>query len=269
MGSLSAKIFPPRPDLPADITTLDILKSAAVVLMIIDHVGWLLFPQFEMLRVLGRLCVPLWFFLIGYARSRDIPARWMVGGIILLASSLVVGLPALPLSVLFTMALIRLCLDPFWRLAERHGVYFWWFILLFVFFGYVTNLVVEYGTLGFALACCGYAIRHRQEVDDAFGQTMHRTVPEVLMMAVLLAFGFIETLSFGFSIMGVMVLTAGLLGEYFILQNFEAKTLPGTAGKPHAPLLQFMGRYTLEIYVIHILILKGVFGLSLLADRLL
>lgn len=263
------RIFPPRPELPADLTSIDYLKSAALILMIIDHVGWLLFPEIEWFRVLGRLCVPLWFFLIGFARSRDIPAKWLIAGIVLLISNMLVGLAPLPLSVLFTMALTRLCLDPFWRIAEGKGVYFWWFVLLLAFFGYATGLVVEYGTIGFLLACCGYAVRQRQEVDDALGQTMQRTVPEVLMMVTLLAFGFLETLVFGFSIVAVMVMGAGLLAEYFILQNFESKTLVGTADRPAAPLIRFMGRYTLEIYVLHLLLLKAVYGLQVLAGHLL
>jgi peptidoglycan/LPS O-acetylase OafA/YrhL len=266
---LKAKLFPPHPELPADLTSIDMMKAVAVVLMVIDHVGWLLFPDIEWFRVLGRLCVPLWFFLIGFARTRDIPTRWMVGGIILLISSLLVGLPPLPLSVLFTMALTRLCIDWFWRVVKDNPIYFWWFVLLLVFAGYVTNMVVEYGSMGFLLACCGYAVRNRVEVDDALGQTMHRTVPEVLMMAVLLAYGFLETLSFGFSIVAVMVLAAGLLGEYLVLQNFMPKTFAGTAGKGHTALFQFLGRYSLEIYVIHVLILKAVFGLQQLAAHLL
>lgn len=259
------RLFPPRDNLPRDLTTIDYLKAVALTLMIIDHIGWLLFPQIEMFRVLGRLCVPLWFFLIGYARTRDIPMRWLVGGIILLASSLAVGLSPLPLSILFTMALIRLAIDPFWRLAERKPVYFWWFILLLIFFGYVTNMVVEYGTWGFLLALCGYAIRHREEVEDAFGQTMRHNLPEFLMIVVLAAYGLFEAFVFQFSLVGAAVLMAGLIGTYFVLQGFQSRTLPGTADKDGAGLLRIMGRYTLEIYVIHLLLLKAVYGLKKLA----
>ncbi len=270
MSTLTAKLFPPRPNLPDDVTTIDVLKTVALGLMVIDHIGWLIIPEVEWFRVLGRLCVPLWFFLIGYADTRDIPKRWLYAGILLLISNLAVGLPPLPLSVLFTMALTRLCLDPFWRAVERRPVYFWWFVLLLIFVSYATNMGVEYGTMGFLLACCGFAVRHREDVNEVFAQTTpHRTVPEVLMIVTFLAYGLLQSMIFGFSMLGVMVVLAGLIGEYFVLQHFTVRTLPGTSSKPSAPMIKFFGRYTLELYVIHLLVLKCVFGLHQLAVYLI
>lgn len=255
------QFFPKRAGLSMDLTTIDVMKAFAVGLMIIDHTGWLLFPEIEWFRVFGRLCVPLWFFLIGYSNSRDIPPRWMAAGVVLLLSSLLVGLPALPLSVLFTMAFIRLGIDLFWRFILPRGVYFWWVYLLLVFFWFVTDKVIEYGTLGFLLANIGYVVRHRERVVEYLGEAM----PQTLIAVTLATFGVLQCMQFGFSMLGAMVVAAGLLGMFFILPSFEAKTLPGTANHGQASLVRFMGRYTLEIYVLHLLVLKGAFGLQKLA----
>jgi hypothetical protein len=263
--NLRDRLFPPRPDLPAEVTSIDVMKTVALVLMVIDHVGWLLFPQIEWFRVLGRLCIPLWFFLIGYARARDVPTRWLVAGIIMMVSNILVGLPALPLAVLFTMALTRVAIDPFWRFVAAKPYYFWWSVLLLMFAAYATGLVVEYGTIGFLLACCGYAVRNREEVDTAL-EGVARTPSQALMIAVFIGFGILEAMSFGFSMLAFAVLLAGLTGVYFVLQTFETKTLPGVG---NANLFQFFGRYTLEIYVIHLLVLKAVFGLQVLAIYLI
>jgi hypothetical protein len=256
-----AQIFPKREDLPRDLTSFDILKSLAVVLMVIDHVGWLLFPQYEWFRVLGRLCVPIWFFLIGYSDTRSVPVRWYIAGGILAVASIVVGISPMPLSVLFTMAIVRFTIESLWRLMEEKRFYFWGFVLLLGFFGYVSDMFVEYGTIGLLLAFIGHIHRHREEVEGQLGEGMVQTYTVVA----LTLFGGMELLKFGFSMLASMVLAAGLLGMIFVLQDFRPKTLPNTANSAHAPLIRFMGRYTLEIYVIHLLILKGVYGLKMLA----
>jgi len=233
--------------------------------MIIDHVGWLLFPQIEWFRVFGRMCVPLWFFLIGYVNTRDIPVRWLVAGIILMISNIIIGLPPLPLSVLFTMAAIRLVIDPLWGWLMRKPIYYWWVVLLLIFASYATDLFIEYGTMGLLMAMAGYAVRHRETVDGHLGEG----ISVRLMVVVLASFGILETLQFGFSMLGALVLAGGLVGVYFALQQFTYKVYPNTADHNSAPLVRFMGRYTLEIYVIHLLILKGVFGLQMLAVNLI
>lgn len=265
INALRAKLLTPRDNLPADLTTIDYLKAAAITLTVIDHVGFFLFPDIEWFRVLGRLCVPLWFFLIGYATSREIPIRWLIAGIILGAVNPLIGLPTLPLVILFTMALARLALDPFWRFILDRPVYFWWCMLLLFFCGYATDLFLEYGTMGFLLACTGYAARHQEEVEEVFGEGM----PGLILAVALVAFGALAWFKFSFSLIEGMVLFGGLIGVFFVLQGFEPKTLPGTAGGVNAPLIRFMGRYTLEIYVVHLLILKAVFGLHLLATHLI
>jgi len=271
-----AHVFPKRDNLPADLTTFDYLKAAAIILTIIDHVGWLLFPDVGWLRVLGRLCVPLWFFLIGYANTREIPGRWFVATFILFLMRMIVGLQPIPLCILMTMALIRVTIDPLWRWLARRTEYFWWVILLLVFFTIPTGGMyfnetmhlpgfVEYGTMGMVLALAGYVVRHRPEIEEQFDAGFDRKV----MIVGLTAFGILSAMAFKFDILHSITLAAGLLGVYFILIDFEGKTLPGTAGNAQAPLVRFLGRYTLEIYVLHLLILMAVFGLDRLAASIL
>ena len=49
------------------------LKLLAVVLMVVDHIGFFLYPQYTILRIIGRLSFPLFGFLIanGYKYTRD------------------------------------------------------------------------------------------------------------------------------------------------------------------------------------------------------
>jgi hypothetical protein len=161
-------VFQPRDDLPRDTTTIDVLKTVAIILMLIDHIGFYLFPDMLWFRLLGRLCVPLWFFLIGFSDKRDVPWQWFAGGGVLLVATLLTGHGPWPLSILFTMAIVRYTIDPVWDYIITKPVYFWWFVMLLGFFGYVSDRVVEYGTIGFLLASVGFVLKNREAVNTRF-----------------------------------------------------------------------------------------------------
>jgi hypothetical protein len=89
--------------------------------MIIDHMGYFFFPEDPAgitgdpnlwWRAVGRLCVPIWFFLIGYAQTRTIDRMLVGGALILLASNLVSGMYFFPVSALVSVMIIRLLIDP-------------------------------------------------------------------------------------------------------------------------------------------------------------
>lgn len=61
--------------LPREVTSYDLLKCAAVIIMVIDHVGFYFYPENLWFRAVGRIGFPVWFFLVGYARGRDIPPQ--------------------------------------------------------------------------------------------------------------------------------------------------------------------------------------------------
>ncbi len=48
----------------------DTLKLIALVTMLIDHVGYLLYPQYFFLRIIGRLSFPIFAFLIAVGATR-------------------------------------------------------------------------------------------------------------------------------------------------------------------------------------------------------
>ena len=93
------------------VTSYDILKTIAVVLVILDHVGFYVLPEVEFLRVLGRLCVPIWFFLIGFANTREISKDLCAGVLVLTISSLIMGGSVFPITILLSFIIIRLVLN--------------------------------------------------------------------------------------------------------------------------------------------------------------
>lgn len=55
----------------------DYLKVLALITMLIDHIGYYLFPQYDWLRLIWRVAFPVFLFLVwfswSYKRRRDIP----------------------------------------------------------------------------------------------------------------------------------------------------------------------------------------------------
>ena len=65
---------PPRPEpapaVPARVGTTDWWKLAGLALVLADHYGLFFDPDTDGWRVVGRIAAPIFFFLIGFARTR-------------------------------------------------------------------------------------------------------------------------------------------------------------------------------------------------------
>lgn len=240
--------------LPVDITSYDLFKTFAVLFMIVDHMGYYFFPDDMWWRAVGRSCVPIWFFLIGYAQSRDIGWKLWIGGAILLLANLPTGLFIFPLNILFTMAFIRLLIDKLMVHGVKGKHEFWALNVMFFFLIIPSNMFTEYGTQGLIMAILGYVMRHRTEFIKIDPQFIGRYFAFCFISFVLVQ-GFL----FSFNQEQSILLSAEILAVMGALYFFEPKCYPRLSkALPNVivTLLQFCGRRTLEIYVAHLLLFK-------------
>jgi hypothetical protein len=244
--------------LPKEITSYDLLKTFAVVIMVVDHVGFYIFPDQLWWRAIGRIGFPIWFFLVGYANTRDIPPKLWAGALILLAANFFAGMSVLPLNALVTIILIRLVIDAVMRVSLEHKA---------SMFGIALTLaalvmpscywVCEYGTQALITAMFGYAMRHRSLVQG--GRQANATMIGYAVFS-LLTFIFLQEASFNFTLPQFIVMAAGTLSVTVMLYNFKPMIFPRlSASCPGLlrALIRFTGRHTLEIYVFHLLALKA------------
>jgi uncharacterized membrane protein len=68
---------------PRVVDNTDWLKAAAIILVLIDHFGYFFMDDDLWWSVLGRFAAPIFFFLVGYAKSRKIPLHWIGLGVAL------------------------------------------------------------------------------------------------------------------------------------------------------------------------------------------
>lgn len=244
--------------LPAAVTTLDLLKTFAVICMIIDHIGFYFFPDASWFRVVGRLGgAPIWFFLIGYAQSRDIPNKWMIGALILAVMDFALFSQVFPMNVLVTLMALRLFIDPLMNVMMRSRYLFWLISILLAFFYMATNGIVEYGTLGLLCGVYGYITRHRERLKiasflsdrDYFFFIGFLIVANTLLQSAVMGFDTVQS-----TVLAVLfaVITVSL-------SQLKVQELSQEFSRSMTRLLHFGGRKTLEIYVGHLVVFKLVF----------
>jgi hypothetical protein len=234
--------------LPDTITSYDLLKMAAVLLMIIDHTGLYFFHGNEWFRLLGRFGMPVWFFLIGYARSRDIgPRLW--GAVAFLAVFQAVTWRYLfPLDALATILIIRLTIDIAMKFAAPSFLILTAFCLVMQMVMWPTMLIFDYGAVAFFPAMLGWFIRRRQDSEIIW----HPFVLPVFIGFVFLSFLVQQMMLFPFTAVQVFLLMTGMAGVFWTLLNFRLEfysRLTSGLGKYGAGIVRFFGRRTLEIYV--------------------
>lgn len=239
---------------PKEITSYDLLKTFALVLMVVDHIGFYFFPDDLLWRAVGRICVPAWFFLVGYARSRDISKRMWIGGGVLVLANIVAGMPVLPLNILFSILAVRLLIDPVISICKKSTLHLWFVCALLIVLWLPTNFfAVEYGTLGLVLAMFGYFVRHKEEMGG------EKAVSRFLIFSTL-SFVVLQQAVFKFGAMAFFVMIAGVLAMHVVLMPFRSRSYPRLSADIPAPLVWFIqlcGRRSLEIYVVHLLLFKA------------
>lgn len=235
---------------PTNITSYDLLKTFAVVIMIIDHIGFYFFPDHLWFRAIGRIGFPIWFFLVGYARGRDISPNLLGGAIVLLVANLVVGVSMFPLNALFSIIFVRLLIDRIMDYMLRDKVSLTMSCVVMVAALLHGRIFTEYGSLAFLMAVFGYLVRRRGEIKD------DEYVVQYMMFA-LICFVVTEYMVFGFDtaqfiFMAIMTgVVCGVLYKFrLVIYDRHFSWQPAKA------ILQFCGRHTLEIYVVHLLIFK-------------
>lgn len=244
--------------LPSTVTTLDLIKTFAVICMIIDHIGFYFFPDSSWFRVVGRLGgAPIWFFLIGYASSREIPNMWMIGALILAVMDLALFGHVFSLNVLVTLILLRLTIDPIMNFMMQSRYVFWLGAVLLTFFYVPSNMLMEYGTIGVLCGMLGYIVKNRKELEritfltrnDYLGFVGLIIVANTLLQSAIMGFDQVQSLCLGVAFAAITI----------ALCQLRVETIPQITNKWATKTLHLGGRKTLEIYVGHLVVFKLVF----------
>ncbi len=142
-------------------TSLDAMKFFAIINMTADHIGFYFEPHHLWWRAIGRITFPVWFFLVGYSRSRALGKTLWIYAIILMASDPFIGASIFPLNALVSVILSRLflnlCEDRQWLPEKLPEI-----LVACVLLTLPTTLFFEYGSIAFLFAVMGRMVHTKQ-----------------------------------------------------------------------------------------------------------
>jgi TraX protein len=248
-------VRPSRPSLAGAraVTTTDAWKLFAIIFVLIDHYGYYFDPGDVWWRLFGRVASPVFFFFIGFARTRTVPLSWIAFGIVITAVEYwTSGGRNLMVNILINFALLRLVLTP----IQAHVMPYPWRLALVVALSVavipVLDPVFEYGGEGWLWALFGLSQRLYLENLDHAAFTRRN----LLALAAGLAYIVRERSDYGFdplqSALLVLFITVLVLG----LTRFCRETLGWQPPPPANALFSFVGRRTLEIYALTLLAMQ-------------
>ena len=254
---------------PLAVDNTDWLKTAAIILVVVDHIGHFFIENDRWWSVVGRLAAPTFFFLIGYAHTRTVPLNWIWLGVILtLLNSWNANWAWVAPNILFSLALIRLARPYAEILLRRYG----WIALALLITALLAVLpiagtIVDYGAEGWLWALFGLCQRmyvDGRSATDVDGAAQRPAPPAhgnavnmgfMCLLACIVAavvyvwqeqkeysFPQIHFLAF---ILGVGVLSV----SFYLFRRGPSRIQPP---EPIAGTLRFIGRRTLEIYAIQL-----------------
>lgn len=238
------------------VTTTDVLKSAALLFVFVDHAGYYVFEDETWWRVFGRLAAPVFFFLIGFARTRSVPWTWLAFGALITALDAVGpdGVFAAKLNILLSFALIRWALPAIERTVLRSRAGLIAMVAACLLLAPLAGGVLEYGTQGWLFALLG--LLHRLGLEAAATDTPRRgaTVAVAAVAGSVYVLG--EAISQGFGRVETAVLAALVTALVIGLLTFRRAELAQTPPEPLAAILRFGGRWSLELYAFHLILLE-------------
>ena len=137
----------------------DLLKVVAILLMLLDHLAFYAFPS-DLLRVFGRLVMPIFAFFLGYNfHKKNARHELLVVGIMLLVLQLIrTNGNFLYLHILIPMYLAT------WYISFFNKYSFYTLVLhctVIASVSFIFDPWMEYGTFPIAIALVGYGYKHK------------------------------------------------------------------------------------------------------------
>lgn len=219
----------------------DLAKTIAVLLMIVDHIGFFFFPYDLEWRAVGRICVPIWFFMAGYAKPSRDSTELKILALLMVVADIVMVEPLFPLSVLVSVLVCR----AFVRAAHEKEFrpVFFPVVILFVLVWYLpAKLLFEYGSLGIIFAYSGYLARQYPGSVSA---------KLCIMLCGVIFIADQQFVIFNFSIPQFLLMATGVILICGWLAFFSTRPIKSIPDGPVGVFVRFTGRNTLYIYFLH------------------
>lgn len=138
----------------------DLLKTLAIIAMVIDHISLYLYPELTIMRVIGRIAMPIFCFFAGYNFHGKPKTKIIILGVLLHIYT----------TILFKKFIVTNILIPIY-LGQCYIYYFrkslacffyrgYCHIIIMVVLWYISWAIIDYGTLVIAIMILGFIAKH-------------------------------------------------------------------------------------------------------------
>ncbi|MGX6960697.1 MAG: TraX family protein [Rickettsia endosymbiont of Pentastiridius leporinus] len=138
----------------------DLLKTLAIITMLIDHIGLYLYPELTVMRVIGRIAMPIFCFFAGYNFHDKPKAQIIIWGVLLHIYTTILFKQFIVTNILISIYLgqwyiycLRNSLTRFFYSGYCH-------VIIMVILWYITGNLIDYGTLVIAMMILGFIAKN-------------------------------------------------------------------------------------------------------------
>ena len=187
----------------------DKLKLVAILSMVIDHVTAFFMPKIEILRVIGRIAMPLFCFFAGYNFNENKQKTDLLKyGVYLTIISFILSGSWVVLNMLCTIYIgdfyLRKLYSPVANLISNMFQ-----ILPLIVLTPLTMMFFEYGTIAIAFMLIGYLYKHHKYYRQAY----------ILIFAFLVCI--VGQIQFWFEIYNFLLLVSLAILFYYIMRDAD------------------------------------------------
>jgi hypothetical protein len=256
----------------------DWLKTAAILLVAVDHIGNFFVENNDWWSVFGRFAAPVFFFLLGYAKSKRVPVSWVLLGLLLTTlDSWNNDCAWVAPNILLSLAFIRVVRPYVEAGLRKTGLLgFALLVLVLVLILPFAGEVVEYGSEGWLWALFGLIQRNCVDAQSTpkmpcmdrgllSSSLSERNCLKVMRITAVTLAAIVaiwqEQVEYLFAPVQLSVLMAGMALLSGILWQFCRGPSRYQPSAVVAVMLRFAGRHTLEIYAIQLAISEVIVNL--------
>ena len=228
----------------------DLLKTIAILLMIIDHIWYFFFPEEIMWRIIGRISMPLFLFLVGYNRSGTLPLSLIISAIVADAAMWIYNTSigySIVWSILWSILIIKIIHRSVLSYTWKSKWVIWWGLLLSIillFFNTLFMPILDYGTLAISIWLCWLILWHSHSTQEKI--ISYLTLFIVMMMYFLQQ---IKTFHI-YDHLSILYWLAIIRGWCIVVLPIIKTTYKGIFGKT----ILRCSKYSLRIYSWHIIV---------------
>lgn len=146
-----------------ELNTYDLLKAAACIFMLIDHIGMFFLKDHTFLRVIGRSAYPIFAFCIGYNKNYQIRPLLPILAIFMAAFELFLDpearsiIGALKSSIIPSVIIVKMCMMVLY--SRLNGKFIGYTLIILMFSSLHSCLLFQYGFFGVLFAIFGFLSR--------------------------------------------------------------------------------------------------------------